>query len=397
MKDEKLLSDLVWNAKRSGALIVGGNVTQRFLVDLGNGSRTFLSYLYGPRRSIGLPWADHEPTVRQWARLLRWAGKCEQDILAAKRRPCDAAILVDNAAEINTAYVNAGFHKYPLFDRAGIYVALMDSHVPVEIVGAEEILEDGLLANYRALYASDPHVHVRVQEQIRKWVADGGVLWAAGAAFARQEYDEPCRTMDEVFGLARRPPVGPAPTQWDPDEAEEILVPQNDLLPEMRIKTVPFKPRYELSTGKSLAHFSDGTPAIIENRYGKGRAFLVACPAHLLAGDHGHAAAEPPGAARVRRIVTLGARVAGVRPHVRLSHPRVLWFVHDGPRQTVLFLVNCFESKLHDLTVEVHLPKRPASGCSRRTDTVNLEWLGDRVRFKIDLERQDGEIIVFRH
>ena len=41
-------------------------MTQRYLVDLGNGVRGFLAYRYGPLARIGPAWADSPGTLREW-------------------------------------------------------------------------------------------------------------------------------------------------------------------------------------------------------------------------------------------------------------------------------------------------------------------------------------------
>ena len=379
-----------------GALLVGGGIRQRFLADLGNGARSILSYLYGPQRVIGPPWADHQDTVEAWAELLRWVGKCEPDLLAAKNRPSDAAILVANTSEINTAYRNTAFLRYPLYQRAALYVALKDSSLPAEVVGEEEVVEDDALKRYRVLYVGDPHVSLAAQEKIKQWVADGGVLWSAYNGLARQEYDEPTGLFDEVFGLKRRPPVEASAPDWKPEDAEEIVVPKSELLPGITFRGVPLKPEYELSTGKALAHFRDGSPAFIHNRFGKGQAFLLGCTVYPCTSKYSQYVEEPPDGPKKRQLVTVAARVAGVRPHVKLSQPRILSFVHDGPRQTILILANCRDQEQKGVEVELYLPKPAVSAYSGRVDAFEFERDGNAARFTIDLGFRDGEIIVFR-
>jgi len=285
----------------------------------------------------------------------------------------------------------------PLRDRHDIFAALMDAQVPVEIVGEEEVIEDDALKRYRALYVADPHVDSRTQRKIKEWVRGGGVLWASHAALARQEYDETSPLFDEVFGLEERGKVIALEGAPDPDAGEEITVEQGDLLPAVTFKAAPIKPAWKVGGAKVLARFADGSPALVHNRFGKGQAFLFGNATDSCTGGYGYRAAEPPDAAKTREIVAVAARVAGVQPHVRMSHPRVLWCVHDGAQQAVLFLASCFERDLDGLVVEVYLPRAPASARSGRRDEVAFEWLGDRARLKLDLPEGDGEIVVFRY
>ncbi len=387
------------NGQELGALLVGSGVTQRYLMDLGNGVRGVLAYLYGPQQRIGPPWGDRPETYREWADLSRMTARHERDILAATNRPAGAAILVDNTADINSLYVNTAFNTAPLFERVGLFVALMDAGVPVEVVGAEEVLEDGALDRYKALYVADPHVDQKVQERIREWVKAGGVLWASYAAAGRQEYDEPSSILDSVFGLvASRPALTNTPRQWKTEDEPEIRLSPDEGMPGVSFRSVPLKPAWSLGAGVDvLGRFADGSPAFIRNRYGKGQAFLLASVAWRLAGGTSSRTAEPPGAAACRAVVAVAARVAGVQPHLRFSHARVLGFVHDGPRQAVVYLANGFDQALPDLRVEVRLPRRPVSASFGRGGPAAFEWLDEGwARVTCPLALVGGEMIVFQ-
>ena len=380
-----------------GALIVGGTVKQRFLADLGNGSRSFLSYVYGPLRVIGPPWAEDARTVKDWSELTRWVARSEPDLLAATNRPCDAAILVANTSEINLPWLNPSFSRYPLIDRASMFIALRDAGVPAEVVGEEEVVNDKALARYKILYVSDPHVTTRCQEKIKDWVREGGVLWSSYAALARNEYDEPSPMFDDVFGLQRRPALQPSKTEWAPDQAEVIKVAGGGLFPSFTFKGIPYRPGYELSTGKPLAVFTDGSPAMIENAFGQGKAYLLGCMASQLAGEHSHKVGEPPEAALKRSLLAAPARAAGVRLHLSLDHARVIWYVHDGPQQTVVFLASCFNADIPSLTVRVNLPRKPVSAYSGRLPELPFTWEGGQAVVNLPINMLDGELLVFRY
>jgi hypothetical protein len=380
-----------------GALIVGGSVKQRFLADLGNGSRSFLSYVYGPLRVIGPPWSDDARTVKDWSELARWVAKSEVDLLAATNRPCDAAILVANTSEINTPWINTAFHRYPLFERAAMFIALRDAGIPAEVVGEEEVLEDHALSRYKLLYVSDPHVSLRCQEKIKEWVRQGGVLWSSYAALARNEYDESSSLFDEVYGLKSRPPLTLSVAKWESGKAEEIHVAGGGLFKPFTFKGIPYHPQYELSTGKPLAVFGENSPAMIHNRFGKGQAFLLACTASQLTGDHGLRVGDEPDAALKRELLAAPARAAGVRLHLSMDHSRVIWYVHDGPAQSIVFLANCFNADIPVLTVKVYLPRKPSSAYSGRLENLPFTWENDHVVVKLGINMMDGEILVFHY
>jgi hypothetical protein len=388
------------NGQKLVSLLVGSGVTQRFLVDLGNGVKGVEAYRYGPIARIGPVWADNPKTLREWAELSRMTARWETDILAATNRPAQAAILVDNTAEINARYLQTSFRRgEPLFDRVAMFVALADAGIPVEVIGAEEVIEDDILARFKALYVCDPHLDRRTQERIRDWVRAGGVLWASYAAGARDEYDEPSVILDPVFGLAARPVLTNAPSKWEAAEEPEIRIESGSGLSAAVFKSVPLNPGWTLVEGvETLARLGDGAPAFIRNRFGKGQAFLLGSVAWRLIGATSSRVAEPPEAAALREVVAVAARAAGVELHLRKSHPRVLAFVHDGPGQTLVYLANCFEKALPDFRVEVRLPSRPVSAFFGRGGRAEFEWLDEGwARVACPLDLASGEMIVFRY
>src|SRR5581483_8956117 len=91
------------NGQNLTALIVLTNPAMRVTADLAHGARNFLFYLYGPVQ--GDPaFAEDRETLRQIGVSMRKMAKAEPDILAAKNRPCDTAILINNASETNSKY-----------------------------------------------------------------------------------------------------------------------------------------------------------------------------------------------------------------------------------------------------------------------------------------------------
>ncbi len=387
--------------QKQGALIVADRAPrQRYLMSLANGGRVFLSYLYGPLQVIGPAWAENELTVRSWAETLAWTGRLEKELMGAANRPAEAALLIANTSEINTPYLTTSVvPKRPLNERHHLFAALMDAGIPVELVGEEEILEDGALARYKALYVTDPHVDSRAQEVIRAWVRKGGVLWATHAALMREEYDVPTTRFDEVFGLASRGnPVATGPAQLTLSSTNRIRVAGSAGLSAVEFNAYPIRPDWKLGEAGVLAVFADsGAPAMIHHAYGKGHAYLFGNSSQACnGGQYGPGALEPEWAAASRQLVTLGALTAKVAPQVALSRPRVLWTVLDGPDYAMLVLANCLPGPANGLKVEVVLPRRPTDVLSGRGRAVPFEWADGRARLTLDLEQDDGEILLFR-
>jgi hypothetical protein len=399
------------NGQPATALIVLGRPAQRIIVDLAQGARYLLFYLYGPVQ--GDPaFAEDRETLLQIGQTMRKIRRAEPDILAAKNRPCDTAILVDNASEINGQYFSYPFDH----DRMAVYAALNDQQVPVDLVGAEEVLDDNTLSRYKVLYVCDPHVQTRVQQKIKAWVAAGGTLWADYAALARDEYDEPSKLMDEVFGLKTRGPVVPYTVKGYNGKLPPgvtIKIQKSNLFAADTITDIRYsavadtkssKPDYKLSTGKALATFSDGKPAIIRNKYGKGQTVLNGFLAGISYGGqwepHGYnfsrIAREAPATPARAQLMTAIARVAGVRPHVKINEHMFWANVHDGPHQTVVYMVNGSRD-LKAVPLEVTLPKVPKSAYRGNGQVVGFKVIGNRAILPLTLAANDCDILVFKY
>jgi len=399
------------NKQPLASLMVLGKPAQRIVTNIAQGSRYLLFYLYGPVQ--GDPaFAEDPETLKQIGSTMRKLRRTEADILAAKNRPVDAAILVDNTSEINGQYF-----EYPFdHDRMAIYAALNDQQIPVDIVGAEEVLEDNALSRYKVLYVCDPHVLTSVQQKIKAWVAAGGTLWADYAAMARQEYDEPSTLLDEVFGLKSRGPVLPYTVKGYNGTLPAgitVKVPKGTLLAADAITDIRYsslakagdgRPDYKLSSGKVLATFENGKPAIIHNKFGKGQAVLNGFLAGIAYGGQWHPqgynfsriAREAPATPLRAGLMTSIARAAGVRQHVKIAEPMFWATVHDGPGQTVVYLVNGARD-VKAKPLEVVLNKAPKSAYRGNGQPVPFRMNGLRATFPLTMAANDCDILVFKY
>jgi hypothetical protein len=398
------------------ALLVDGRPGTRIMADLMQGSRALHFYLYGPIYNIGPVWAEDQETLKQIGTTLRQVARCEDDLLAAINRPCEAAVLVANSSESNSPFYTYPFDK----ERLHAFVALADTQIPVEVVGEEEILEDGALARYKVLYVGDPHVNVVVQQKIKAWVAAGGTLWSSYAGLARTEFDEPSHLFDEVFGLESRGELKPfsyagyGATPFGPGPG--VMIPQGDLLAADQIESVYQGANtkeaagfhvygdYKVAQGKVVATFDNGKPAIVLNKFGKGEAMLCGFAAGpsfgaYVPGQFAHSPYSPNSTALRAQLWTALARRAGVQPHATLAHPRfmVQTAVHDGPEQTILFVLNCSPDALAKEIVTVASERPIESAYSSTGEEVSFTADKGQVQTTIDLPANEGKIIVFRH
>jgi len=405
-------------------IVATENYRRRYLTSLGIGTQTYLDYLYGSYGVIGPAWMDRPEMVRDRADMLRWTRRVEDDLLATRLRPADTAFLVANSSEINSAYYNAsaaegGMKRYnfgwhPFNRRLGLYAGLLDAGVPTEIVSETAILEDQELNRYKALYVTDTHVSSAVQGAIKAWVRNGGTLWADYTALARNEYDQNSSTMNEVFGLSSRGPLpGPAGSAEEPTAAAAATPPplgkieaaamkihvaassDRPALQEVTFDGSLFSPEWKLSTGKALATFSNGSPAVVLNRYGKGQAILVGCSAPMFS-PYAKQSTDNPDFLKALRVMTLGSDLAGAAKACRASVPRIASFVRDGPSQTVLVLVNSTDAAQAKVQVSLTVPHKVIKAFDARGKVVVFTQTGHEVKFTRTFAADDGDIIVFK-
>jgi len=377
--------------QQNAALIVGHNPKKRIVANLAQKVHILVFYLYGPVHRIGPVWSEHPQTLREIGEALRMAARTEPDLLAADNRPSDAAILVANTSEMYSVYNDWGFDR----ERQTLYSALIDGQIPAEVVGEEEIIEDGALERYRALYVGDSHVDSRAQDKIKEWVRGGGTLWASYAALIRQEYDEPSAAFDEVFGLKLRGKVLPIEGRAYGGPAWTVALKGDEKDPDVKLASRCPKPAFGLSTGTPLARFDDGSAAMVYNRFGKGHAFLCGMRLGGVAAPEGQQAGADGRAARVR-LVKSAALAGQVRTHVAAHVLGLHTWVHDGPEQTCVFLINESGRDLTDEALQVNLPKAAASAYSGRTGTSDLLTQGLFAFVKLSLPKDECDILVFK-
>ncbi|MCX7705299.1 MAG: beta-galactosidase trimerization domain-containing protein, partial [bacterium] len=340
--------------------------------------------------------------TRDWCEMLRWTARCEDDIVKSRMRKSDVALLIANSSEICSAFYSAtnfetelvgrAFGARTMFRRAGIYTALLNANIPVEIISEEEIVENGL-DRYRVLYVVDTHVREDVQKIIKNWVQNGGTLWADYLGIARNEYDQDSTFFNDVFGLSGRgllPGVKTSPES----NGKKIKVLKTDGLEPVSFTGSLFKPDWRLSTGKPVAVFEDGSPAIVYNKFGKGQSILVGCSALTFspysAQSNYHSEFD-----RVREIVSFPARIAGVKKHCEINIPRINAFVRDGQNQTVLFLINSTGQK-QDIQIKLEVTGKITSAYDARGNKIDFIQNGKGVIFSRSIKENDGDICVFR-
>jgi beta-galactosidase GanA len=195
----------------------------------------------------------------------------------------------------------------------GVYRAFFENQIPVDFVHPDAIKRDRL-NEYKALFLPYPVMLSRpVADDLKQYIAQGGVAvaearlaWNNARGYASPVV--PGLGLDRVFGAREeliRPEANP-----------RLIIQPSTGLPGLRpgdsIDTAAFEEDLApVGEAHVLARFPDGQPAMIERRYGRGKAILIGSFAGL--------SYQRKHDSSTQKLFLSLARLAGVKPQVRVS------------------------------------------------------------------------------
>jgi hypothetical protein len=198
-------------------------------------------------------------------------------------------------------------------------------------------------------------------------VRDGGWLYGDGAPASRNEFNEEQAGLADVFGLASRLEVETQPGRFDLRGALNRLPWLDHVQPAqggdgfgalgVKVKLTPV-------SAIVAATFSNGAPAVVTNRFGRGVAVCVAtCPALSYAKDARFVPAElkEKWPATQREFINAVARHSGAPRLVELSQPVVEAGVFEAPGGAALVLANFTYEPIPQLEVRLPVNRTPRS------------------------------------
>jgi len=188
-----------------------------------------------------------------------------------------------------------GHYTRYLQNQLGIYVALTQSHIQSDLIWAETLSKEKL-KNYKVLILSDAKtITPRQTALIREWVKQGGSLICTGTTTAYDQWgrEVPDYAFADVFGVKYGGSEGGVPlaevdkelrlyTEPPKDVGEMAITRESSLLRKMKqgeavtydIRTCGYD-RVEPTTGRVVAQWAAGEPAVITNSYGKGKSLFM--------------------------------------------------------------------------------------------------------------------------
>jgi beta-galactosidase len=271
----------------------------------------------------------------------------------------------------------------------GLHRIFFEQNIPVDFVSADDVAQNRL-GQYKILFLPFPVMLSQdVADGVKRYVQGGGtavaearLAWNDARGFASDVI--PGAGLAEMFG-AREKIIRPA-------EKVQIQTLASAALPGVPARTTVAGEAFEeqlepLPGGTVLAHFADGSPAIVKRSEGKGEAVLIGSFL-ALAYHRQHDAA-------VKRLYLSLAQAAGVEPDVEVSgagtsEVEVRQLV--GDRQQTIFVFNHSENAA-DATLAIRLPWTAREARELENDQpVRFETKAARTMFQEHLA--GGEIWV---
>jgi beta-galactosidase len=195
----------------------------------------------------------------------------------------------------------------------GLHRAFFEEQIPVDFVHPYDVTR-GRLGQYKVLFLPYPVMLSKdVAEGVTRYIENGGtavaearLAWNDERGFSSDRV--PGFGLDEVFG-AKEKLIRPV------EKAKMLVAPAADLpglAPGTAIVAEAFEEDLEpLANARVLAKFANGEPAIVEHKFGKGRAILV--------GSFPALAYQRQLNVSTKRLLLALARSAGVSPEVEVS------------------------------------------------------------------------------
>ncbi|TFG71783.1 MAG: hypothetical protein E4H27_03875 [Anaerolineales bacterium] len=159
---------------------------------------------------------------------------------------------------------------------------------------------------------------------------------------------QPGLGLDELFGVLE------SAVEFMPDIGNEIAFTMDDCF----VRGGLYRQVYEVTIGNARGTYADGTCAVVENTYGKGRTLLVGSFPSV--GYFDSDGAENP--EYFRKVLMW----SGIEPHVAVSNPVVTARLHKSADHLYLWALN---TSAHNQKVAIRIS--PAHGTF---NTAKVKW-----------------------
>ncbi len=225
---------------------------------------------------------DHPEMYRMVLGSFRELGLFEDIVQDGQVRAAEAAMWFSETGDIW-----GDSHGSFAAGKRALYTAIRHQQIPLDFVVEQDAL-DGTLSKYKVLYLTDAHVSSTASAKIAEWVNNGGVLLATAGAGMFDELNRPNKTLRDLLGVEPAALEEPEDSRitWIKqdmpfakvidqatmsDERMRLISPRQDQ--KYTIPVVGVRGRFKAQTDSEVDYsFSDGSPAVVNRKVGKGSA-----------------------------------------------------------------------------------------------------------------------------
>jgi len=340
-----------------------------------HGAKIINHFITQNQAMITWDYVDQSESPRTYQALsdvIRETGAVEGRLYSALPQKAKVAILLSRAADTwDTEDLGGAGHFYGAKynvnndERKALWMALRHAQYPVDLITDEDVAE-GKLTDYAVLYVVGAEMLAGAVKPLAEWVRNGGILCATGGGGLLDEYHRDNTLLYQVYGLKGhtldRKVRGIRPRRDLPAmEPLDTVVPKA-ALPGMALEAAEFPAlcyRDALLPAEGAlvlaAYKTDGSPAAVGHRYGRGAAIYSGA----LLGLAYLAPAMPPSSAvlptdfpaTLRAMIAMPAVQAGVVKPVETDHPLVEAQYLTGPNGALVVLTNWTDAPIDTLTL----------------------------------------------
>ena len=367
-------------------------ITQSILSLVGHGGKVVQYFIFGPEYIFPGNCYSHKAhqLLPRMAHAHRMIGKAE-DVLWPGRRPLsDVAILSPQSPQVwdtvgpfdatNTlVYFKTMAYMGEIYSQ---FFSLLRFNIQADFIEELDLTAAGLKP-YKLLYVTSPNLSAQHQENLTRWVEQGGTLVTCYGAMIADRYNEPCETFArltgirqkdvkrqfayKVFSLKRLKGSDPK-NPWPRGKHGDFCI-------------LGFRGGVDCDEAEVLGRFDDGSPAIIQRDLGKGRVIHFAFfPGMSYWGNQ---------FVRMSDWITWPTKLAGIEPRLRVELIEDSWSQIEAPvllseAGAAVTLINRTGKHAPNVRITARLPFKSASVESVTLGKVKFTRTSDgRISFSI--------------
>ncbi len=228
-------------------------IRMKGLIVIAHGAKIIDYFMYGPTYAATENyWSDNISQYKGVAKVIRDIAKAEEMIYPGMPPKREVAIIYSTTDEIWASSSYKGHEKQYL------HIALAQDFYPADVLN-ETLTMESDLNNYKVIYFMDKYFPTACIKKLREYVEKGGTLVLMPGAGEKNEYDEDVDILKGAISIKA------AVTAVEDTMNKMINIEGKQS--EVYISNI----RAELSGGKMLGQFSDGSAAIVMNELGRGK------------------------------------------------------------------------------------------------------------------------------